>query len=247
MKTILKNAFHNESRFRKGLEVVVTSDIPAGSGLGSSAAISVATAAAALKFSGSDIGSKAIFELAMLGEKQVHGNPSGIDVETSLSGGLLLFSRKNGPKAIPLDRMVQILIVYSGKPRRTSELIRRVAQRKKQFPNFFNCLTEAASFLSLDVVDALASGDLPRLGALMNVSQTTLSWIGVANPTIDKVIEEIAQRDVYGVKLTGAGGGGSVIALPKPETIDAVMKFISRKYATSFVTDIPHEGLRWES
>lgn len=247
VKAIVREAFGDNASKHSRFEIRISSEIPSGSGLGSSAAVSVATAAAALKFSRSNIDQKKVLDLASLGEKQVHGNPSGIDVETSLNGGLLLFSRKTGSKSIPLNRIVHFLIVYSGKPRRTSSLISKVEQRKKEFPNFFDSLTRAASFLSLDVVDALTAGDLPRLGALMNISQATLSWIGVSTPVLDQLIEDIASRDVFGVKLTGAGGGGSIIALPKPETMRALLKFTSKNYATSFVSSIPQDGLRWES
>jgi mevalonate kinase len=247
VKTILRQILAKESLKNTKIGVSIASDIPAGSGLGSSAAVSVATSAAALKFAGLDTSQRKIFEMALLGERQVHGNPSGIDVETSLSGGLLLFSRSNGSKPIPLNRIMHFLVVYSGKPRRTSSLIGKVELKKKQFPSFFDCLTRSVSFLSLDVVDALTGGDLPRVGALMNISQAALSWIGVSTQAMDKLVDEIAAHDVFGVKLTGAGGGGSIIALPKPDTMDALLKFTSRNYAISFVTPIPQEGLRWES
>jgi mevalonate kinase len=237
-----------ERRFKNThIAVSVSSEIPAGSGLGSSAAVSVATAAAALKFSDSDSSPRKIFEVALSGEKKVHGNPSGIDVETSLQGGIILFNRIAGAKPIPLDRSVHFLVVYSGKPRRTSTLISRVALRKKQFPNFFDCLTRSASFLSLEVVDAISAGDLPRLGALMNISQATLSWIGVSTSAIDRLVEDIAAQDVFGVKLTGAGGGGSVLALPQPNKIESLSRFMSNNFPYCFVTPIPQEGLRWET
>jgi mevalonate kinase len=246
-KTILRCVLEEKKSKNHGVVVSVSSDLPAGSGLGSSAAVSVATAAAALKFSGLDSSPKKIFEIALSGEKKVHGNPSGIDVETSLQGGLLLFSRNAGSKSIPLNRVVHFLVVYSGKPRRTSTLIDKVESKRKQFPNFFDCLTRSASFLSLEVVDALTAGDLPRLGALMCISQATLSWIGVSTTSIDRLIENISAQEVFGAKLTGAGGGGSIIALPKPESVDKISKYISRNYAYSFVTQVPQEGLRWES
>ena len=246
VKTILRHIFEAKNLKNQGVAISISSDIPAGSGLGSSAAVSVATAAAALKFTGLETSPKKIFEIALLGEKKVHGNPSGIDVETSLRGGMLLFSRNTEPKPIPLNRAVHFLVVYSGKPRRTSALIDKVELRKKQYPNFFDCLTRSASFLSLDVVDAITAGDLPRLGALMSISQAALSWIGVSTSSIDRLIEDIAAQEVFGVKLTGAGGGGSIIALPKPDAVDELSKYMTRNYSYSFMTQIPQEGLRWE-
>ena len=95
-------------------------------------------------------------------------------------------------------------------------------------------------------MDAITAGDLPRLGALMSISQAALSWIGVSTSSIDRLIEDIAAQEVFGVKLTGAGGGGSIIALPKPDAVDELSKYMTRNYSYSFMTQIPQEGLRWE-
>lgn len=246
VKAILREV-QSRNKARDSFAVKISSDIPAGSGLGSSAAVAVATSAAALKFNGLEATDSKIQELAMIGEKQVHGNPSGIDVESSMRGGLILFSRASGAKSVPLDKALNFLIVYSGKTRKTSALISRVSLKKEMFPHFFSSLARSASFLSLEFLDALTCGDLPRIGALMNISQATLDWIGVSTPSMDKLIENLASQDVFGVKLTGAGGGGSVIALPKPGSNKALSKYVRRNFQWSFFTSLPQEGLRWEN
>jgi mevalonate kinase len=244
-KAILDN-LREQSKSRVKIGVSISSQIPSGSGLGSSAAVSVATSAAGLKFFGLDTDYKSVFDAAILGEKKVHGNPSGIDVEASIRGGMVLFSRTAGTRPIQLSHALQLLVVYSGKPRRTGILISKVAEKKRRFPHFFDRLTNAVSFVSLAVVDAITAGDLPRLGAFMNISQTALNWIGVSTPLLDRMLEELATRGVLGVKLTGAGGGGSVIALPRPDDVSEIAKFAQREYPWSFVAQIPQEGLKVE-
>ncbi len=246
VKAILKNV-GKQGNLVDPIAVSVDSEIPPGSGLGSSAAVAVATSAAALKFAGLDPSPRKIFELAMTGEKMVHGNPSGIDVESSLQGGLLLFSRSTGAKSVPLTRTLHFLVVYSGKQRRTSVLVNKVALKQKLFPNFFDSLARSASILSQEVANAATAGDLPRLGAFMNISQAALSWIGVSNDSLDELIEELAGQNVLGAKLTCAGGGGSVIALPKPKAMDMLSKYATKKFSWSFFTAIPQPGLRWEN
>jgi mevalonate kinase len=226
--------------------ISVESSIPAGSGLGSSAAVSVATAAALLRYLGYPVENQKLYEIALDGERQVHGNPSGIDIQASILGGIILFSKNSGAKPIHLDRNLRFLVVYSGRRRRTGELIAKVAQTKKDFPRFFDQLARSASFFSLEAVDAATSGDLPYLGAIMNVMQASLSWIGASNRTIDNLIENFQSEDVYGAKITGAGGGGSVIALPKPEKAEALLRSISNRYKYSFICTVPHDGLRIE-
>lgn len=244
VKTVLKNVL--EKKNETSVEVVISSEIPSGSGLGSSAAASVAVGAAALKLFGMPTDRRTIFELAMQGEKSVHGNPSGIDVEASIQGGLLLFSKYAGAKSIPLDRSLQLLVAFSGKRRNTSSLIARVALKKRAYPHLFESLTNASSFLTLSILDSITKGDLPRLGAFMNLSQATLSWLGVSNATLEGMIDCATNQDVFGAKLTGAGGGGSIIILPKPETAQSVLKTMSRRYVSSFLTSIPQQGLLWD-
>ncbi len=101
--------------------------------------------------------------------------------------------------------------------------------------------------MSLEVADAVSDGDLPYLGSLMNLAQLSLSWIGVSTGDLDELIEMILVGDVFGAKITGAGGGGSVIALPKPEKAESLLQQILARYKSSFITSIPQEGLRWEN
>jgi mevalonate kinase len=246
VKAVARKAIQDCGKPSQSLRVKIASNIPSGSGLGSSAAVVLATAAACSKFLGQNFEKAKIAEIALLGERLVHGNPSGIDIESSLAGGLLLFNRNAGMKPIPIAQAMRLLVVYSGKKRRTADLIMKVAMRKRQFPSFFESLTRSASFLSLDMVDAIAAGDLPKVGALMNVSQTSLSWIGVSTAYLDRIIESLCEGGAYGAKVTGAGGGGSIIALAKPEETEQLLDTISKKYPESFITSIPQEGLRWE-
>lgn len=244
VKVVLRKIL--EKKHEENLEVMISSAFPAGSGLGSSAATCVAVAAAARKFLGLNSDPRSIFELAMEGERQVHGNPSGVDVEASLQGGLLLFNKKTGAKSVPLERSLQMIVAYSGKARNTKQLITKVSMKKRNFPYFFESLSNASSFLTLGVLESITSGDLPRLGAFLNLSQTMLNWLGVSNITLERMIDVAMKEDVFGAKLTGAGGGGSVIILPKPETAESVLKALSKKCAYAFLTSIPQQGLSWE-
>jgi mevalonate kinase len=247
VKAVVRGLFADYGEPHKGLRIEIQSEIPIGSGLGSSAAISVATGGAVSRFMGHSLSNEELAKIATRGEKSVHGNPSGIDTSASLYGGMILFSRKAGPKPVPLNRALQLLIVYSGVPRSTSKLISRVEERKSKFPSTFNRLADAFSFASLQLVDALSSGDLPYVGALMNFGQASLSWIGVSTNDLDKLVENVLHDDsCYGAKLTGAGGGGSIIALPIPEKAGSLQQRISRQYRAAFLVSIPQKGLSWE-
>ncbi len=246
-RSVARRIFEEFGQPDGSISLEIDSEIPLGSGLGSSAAVSVATTAALAKFLGHDLTNEKIAEISAIGEMSVHGNPSGIDTAASLYGGMILFSRKTGAKPIPLNRAFQLLVVYSGQARSTSELVAKVNKKRTEFPSTFAHLSDASSFASLELVDALTSGDLPYLGALMNLGQASLSWAGASTEDLDRLIEDrLSDESCFGAKLTGAGGGWSIIALPKPDRAEVLLKRISAKYDFSFISSIPQHGLRCE-
>lgn len=247
VKSVLGSTFEEYGKPKHSFLIQIDSEIPQGSGLGSSAAISVATSAAITSFIGKSLSKKKIWELSMCGERSVHGNPSGIDTWASLSGGIFLFNKKNGPKQIQTNGALRFLVVFSGKTRRTSDLISAVSETRNKYPASFEHLSKAASRLSLELVEAVTKGDLPYIGYLMDLAQLSLSRVGVSTKELDRLIENLLKGEAYGAKITGAGGGGSIIALPKPDKAKSLLQKISLNYAHSFLTSIPQEGLRWET
>ena len=64
-----------------------------------------------------------------------------------------------------------------------------------------------------DATTALKSGELEKLGLLMNENQRLLQQIGVSNKKVESLIRICIAAGALGAKITGAGGGGAVIAL----------------------------------
>ena len=83
-----------------GVRVAITSELPTGAGLGSSSSTMVATAAAVSRLEGWNIDVASIIDTAMLGERLVHGKPSGIDVAVSALGGVPQFRVGEEPKRL---------------------------------------------------------------------------------------------------------------------------------------------------
>ena len=83
---------------RQEVAVSVSSSVPRGAGLGSSAATMVALAAALSKFHSLDLGVGDVVRLSMVGEREVHGRPSGIDPAVCALGGLSCSGRGPGPR-----------------------------------------------------------------------------------------------------------------------------------------------------
>ena len=62
-------------------------------------------------------------------------------------------------------------------------------------------------------LDAAQRGDLEHLGELMNVCHGLLNALRVSSPELEHLVEIARRHGALGAKLTGGGGGGSMIAL----------------------------------
>lgn len=243
VEKLVREKYGGSDKGRK-VKIHISSDIPPGSGLGSSAAVSIATTAALGRFFGHTLTGPEILEVASFGEAAVHGNPSGIDTAVCLYGGAMLFSRENGRREVRVMKPTKLLVVYSGIQRRTGELVAKVAETREEFPCTFSKMSDDCSKSSAEAAKALERGNLIEIGALMNEGQARLSWVGASSRELDSLIESLHRGNhCYGAKLTGAGGGGSVIALPKRGEAKAALDEISKKYKFSFLTSIPQNGL----
>jgi hydroxymethylglutaryl-CoA reductase len=66
---------------------------------------------------------------------------------------------------------------------------------------------------SLAGYDALINADYARLGAVMNLCHGLLNALQVSTPLLEEMVHIARTNGALGAKLTGAGGGGSVVAL----------------------------------
>ncbi len=229
---------------RRGVKLKIRSDLPPRSGLGSSSSSAVATVAATALALGHKLSLDEVIKLAMSAERLVHKNPSGVDVQVSARGGLLLFKKGATPEALHLSRTVNFVVACTGVERRTSDLIERVRVWREQNPSLFNSFVESSTIMSWCCADALCSGDLRRAGAILNFFHAALSWLGISIKEIDTIVEAALSSSALGAKLTGAGGGGSVIILCSEEGVENVIKTVSNVASEVFATPLPNRGLK---
>jgi mevalonate kinase len=89
-------------------------------------------------------------------------------------------------------------------------------------------------------MDALAAGDIAALARLFNMAQGLLSGVGVSTPALDELVHIARTAGALGAKLTGAGGGGAVIAIAA-EHGDEVLRQWRAKGYYGFTTTIGHD------
>ena len=197
----------------KNVRVQASCEVPIGAGLGSSASTTVATISAVAKSRNVVLDREDIFQLAFVSENYLHGKPSGVDQATCTYGGIIRFEKPDGIKPIKIKRPPMILVCDSGVHRSTKALVGSVVERSHLQTERFSAHLQEVSEISTDVVKAMKSEDDAELGALMNRNHELLRQIGVSTPLLDHLVEEARRVGALGAKLTGAGGGGCVIAV----------------------------------
>ncbi|MCP8304339.1 MAG: mevalonate kinase, partial [archaeon] len=227
----------------RGVKVEINSDIPVSSGLGSSSAVAVATVAATSSALGHDLSPEEIVNLATVSERITHGKPSGIDVNVAVYGGVILFKIGERVKLIELDKDVEFLVGYSGIERQTSKMVAKFSEMKQLYPNIFASLVSSSSCLTETATDALAKNDLTTLGSIMNFFHVVLNQMGASIEELDYMVEKALEAGCIGAKLTGAGGGGCIIALPKSGEARIAAEHLKKKDVNTSIVKIPCKGV----
>ncbi|MBK8013385.1 MAG: mevalonate kinase [Deltaproteobacteria bacterium] len=221
-------------RQRNEIDVDIDLSIPPMSGLGSSAAIAVATARAFARFTGHKTTSDLeIFRRAMTAEKLAHGRPSGVDPAIVVSAGLVRFQRKSGRRGSVLARKRRVgarpevhwrrirpalplsfVVAVAGHHGGTRGAVGQVTALHKDSGR----MTRAAMTTLGEIAQAsclhVASGNIPALGRAMNLAHGVLLGLGLAHESVHEAVRIALAAGAIGAKMTGAGGqGGALIAL----------------------------------
>jgi mevalonate kinase len=199
------------------LAVEAELELPAGSGLGASAALGVAIARAALEVIApgetADASRPRVLAGAAGWERVFHGNPSGIDAAAAEGGGCIRFTREEGPVRIPVARTMPLAIAIAGPPASTRMMVEGVARLAQRRPDAFAKTIAGITSLVENARLCVEAGDMPGLGKLMDLNQMLLAGLMVSSEGIEAACDIARKAGALGAKLTGAGGGGAVVAL----------------------------------
>ncbi len=223
----------------------VDCEIPVGAGLGSSAATTVAIIAAATRAHGVQLEREEVCEIAFAPESYLHGNPSGVDQAACTYGGILQFSKPDKVTPLRLGRMPVIVVCDTGIHRSTKGLVGAIMKRSKSEVEFFREHVDEASRISKAAVRALTEEDDQELGTLMNRNHELLKQIGVSHPKLNELVKAARKAGALGAKLTGAGGGGCIIALCEdPKAQSRVGRALKRHGGTPYNVSMDTSGVR---
>lgn len=193
----------------------VSSRLPRGMGLGSSAAIIVALARAIARCNGDELDDERTNAIAFECEKLAHGTPSGIDNTMSCYASAMLFRKSDGLdiKRLELGEKPPLVIAFSQEVGLTRELVAGVKERFEQNPTQYNAIFDQIDAMSVRGAKTLQSQRYDELGSLMNICHGLLNAIQVSTPDLENMVALARQSGALGAKLTGAGGGGAMVAL----------------------------------
>lgn len=225
-----------------GLHIYLTSQLPTGAGVGSSAAYGVCISAALLrfakilepeltipkpddKFDAAQL--KDVSSWAFRSEQIVHGTPSGIDNSVCTYGGAVNF--KDGSSSPLVIPPLQVLLVNTKVSRSTKALVAGVRERRERLPSVVDPVLKALDALAdravqvlLQLGSAADSTDIESAlkieEELVDMNQALLCALGVSHPSLDRLVG-IARSHGLHAKLTGAGGGGFGLVVVGKETM----------------------------
>ncbi len=232
---IIKNVFNYEG---KPLRINVQSNLFSGAGLGSSAALSNAMGAALHQFTKPNK-ELDLIKLSKIGHSAEaatqEGRASPTDSAASSLGGCVVVS---GEKIDTLTHIFDTSLItpegernwsihqaelhesinqswlvlgFTGQSSPTGKMVSGVAERLKQNPELYEEM-ESIENITMAGLTALKAGNMEAVGMAMNSCHEKLKNLGVSNELLDLMVS-VTRPHSFGSKLTGAGGGGCMVAL----------------------------------
>ncbi len=197
--------------------------IPGGAGLGCSAALGVAVIAALDEHFGVDRTPSERGEVSLSWEQVFHGTPSGVDNTMAAVGGIALYRKGHPLEPIRARHPLCLVIAHSGEASSTKEVVSMVRRQHEKDTARIDELFEAIAVLVRNARLAVEGGDIKSVGQLMDMNQGLLSALMLSTESLERLCRSARAAGALGAKLTGAGGGGCMIALaPDLEAAEAI-------------------------
>jgi mevalonate kinase len=223
--------------------VYINSQIPSSSGLGSSAAVTVATLSAINDEFSLHKTREEIADMAFEIEKKVQkGRASPTDTTVSMYGGIVLITGGSRRRLPPQN--LHLVIGDSLVSHSTAKMVELVADLKKKHPGIVDPILDAIQGVSMSAIHHL--NNPKELGWYMDMNHALLEALGVGHPQLSKIVLVARAQGAFGAKITGAGGGGCMVALCPKHLKMRIAGAIEECEARAIVTGIDTEGARKE-
>lgn len=230
----LPRAFLHEFGIDGGISLFLASEVPPGTGLGSSSTVSVALAKALSSLHRMSLSNTQLAELASYVEIEKLGMPIGRqDQYASAFGGLnAIHFSADGTQVEPLqlapdveqslDR--RLMLFFTGASRSAASILKGQDTATKQGESDVMDSLHRIKAMAHETIQLLRAGDLTSFGELLHESWQAKKRLarGISNPRIDEAYELARQCGAVGGKIAGAGGGGFMLLYCPEESQEAV-------------------------
>ncbi|MDH3642051.1 MAG: hydroxymethylglutaryl-CoA reductase, degradative [Gammaproteobacteria bacterium] len=200
----------------QSMTIEVIPHVPRAMGLGGSSANAVAILRALDKTFSLGLDDGRINQLAFECETAAHGTPSGIDNTIATYGSPLVFQRDGDQPRfdeIKLASEIPLVIGITGKESLTATTVAMVRRAWETHRSRYDGIFDQIAGLTTAGTQALKDGHFSELGELMNLCQGYLNALQLSTPELEELIHIARLNGALGAKLTGGGGGGSMVAL----------------------------------
>lgn len=202
----LKQEFNN-------FKLTIESTIPVERGMGSSAAVAIATVRAVFNYYSVPLTDDKLLTLANISETIAHGNPSGLDAAMT-SGRHPLYYIKGKPFVpFKVSLSAYLIVADTGLKGQTRDAVASIAKLNKEDTETTMDAIHGLGDLARQAKFAIESANPVTLGLVMNEAHETLSSLGVSNERLNHLVYTARTNGALGAKLTGGGRGGCMIAL----------------------------------
>ncbi len=203
-------------------KIVIRSDIPIASGLGSGAAVSAALGRAVAAILSRELSDYVLNELVYEIEKLHHGTPSGIDNTVVVYEKPVYFVKDRALEFLNIIDSLHLVVADTGIAALTRETVADVRERYQRQPGPTRNLLENIGMLTEQARIHLEAGESQQLGKLMTQNHELLQMLGVSSAPLDCLVNASIAAGAYGAKLSGGGRGGNVIALVNDSIVPTV-------------------------
>ncbi len=224
----------------KGIFLEIESEIPVGSGLGSSSAVTIASIGALNEMFECGLSLEEIAKLGHEIELQVQGVASPTDTYVSTFGGVVIIPERRKLRIPDCGIVIGDTGIFSS----TKELVANVRKLYGSYPELIKPLMASIGKISRMGESLVLAGDYSSIGRLMNINQGLLDALGVNIIELSSLIYSSRRAGAFGAKITGAGGGGCMFALTAPDRCKQVGEAISKAGGYVTITKSTKQGLK---
>lgn len=210
---VLQAIKQHRDRMSSGFKLTIDSEFSSNIGLGSSAAVTVATHAALMQWlAGSKPARGELFAQALETVHAVQGRGSGADLAASVFGGMVGY--RTTPEFFPVKATLPLTAVYCGYKTPTPEVIQKVETLRKGDPAKFERIYSEIDRGVREALRALAEEDGMALGRILDRNQQLMNEMGVNTPELREIVSALRKDPkIHGAKISGSGLGDCAIGI----------------------------------